>query len=101
MQPPAQYARIFFFLPEFFSFCGAGLRMGCVQEPTPGSTAFLRMKTLSKNRPLVTRPNIAGSWASGGRGGFANMLRLQEMHRLGVPGGAWHMRNAIALRCGR
>ena len=36
---------------------------GRAQEATPGSMAFLGLKTLSKNHPPVTQQNIAGSWA--------------------------------------
>ena len=38
------------------------------QEPTPGSAVEFWGESVRKNRPLVPRSNIAGSWARGGRG---------------------------------
>ena len=53
-------ARIFF--PRY------GVAHGCAQEPTPGSAVKFRGKSVRKNRPLVPRSNIAGSWTRGGGG---------------------------------
>ena len=39
---------------------------GRAQEPTPGSAVEFWGETVCKNRPLVPRSNIAGSWARGG-----------------------------------
>ena len=41
---------------------------GHAQEPTPGSAVEFWGKSMRKNRPLVPRSNIAGSWARGGGG---------------------------------
>ena len=38
------------------------------QEPTPGSAVEFWGESVRKNRPLVPRSNIAGSWAQGGGG---------------------------------
>ena len=46
-----------------------GAAHGHAQEPTPGSAVKFRGKSVRKNRPLVPRSNIAGSWARGGGGG--------------------------------
>ena len=43
-----------------------GFAHGCAQEPTPGSAVKFRGKSVRKNRPLVPRSNIAGSWTRGG-----------------------------------
>ena len=53
--------------PEFF-FSRYGVAHGCAQEPTPGSAVKFRGKSVRKNRPLVPRSNIAGSWTRGGEG---------------------------------
>ena len=53
-------ARIFF--PRY------GVAHGRAQEPTPGSAVKFRGKSVRKNRPLVPRSNIAGSWTRGGEG---------------------------------
>ena len=53
--------------PEIFSLYGVA--HGCAQEPTPGSAVKFRGKSVCKNRPLVPRSNIAGSWTRGGGGG--------------------------------
>ena len=44
---------------------------GHVQEPTPGSAVQFLRESVCKNRPLVLRSNVAGSWAwgCGGRWG--------------------------------
>ena len=53
--------------PEnFFPWCGAA--HGRAQEPTPGSAVEFEGESVRKNRPLVPRSNIAGSWARGGGG---------------------------------
>ena len=58
MHVPAQCAGTFF--PRY------GVAHGCAQEPTPGSAVKFRGKSVRKNRPLVPRSNIAGSWTRGG-----------------------------------
>ena len=52
-----------FFFPRY------GFAHGRAQEPTPGSAVKFRGKSVRKNRPLVPRSNIAGSWTRG-RGGY-------------------------------
>ena len=52
--------------PEIF-FPQDGAAHGHVQEPTPGSAVEFGGESVCKNRPLVPRSNIAGSWARGGR----------------------------------
>ena len=59
--------------PENF-FSAVRVAHSCAQEPTPGSAVEFWGKSVRKNRPLVPRSNIAGSWTRGG-GGY----RLQEM----------------------
>ena len=53
--------------PENF-FPWYGVAHGCAQEPTPGSAVKFRGKSVRKNRPLVPRSNIPGSWTRGGGG---------------------------------
>ena len=54
--------------PEFF-FPRYGAAHGHAQEPTSGSAVeFWGGGNVRKNRPLVLRSNIAGSWARGGGG---------------------------------
>ena len=55
--------------PEIFFFPRYGAAHGHAQEPTPGSAVEFWGESLRKNRPLVPRSNIAGSWARGGGGG--------------------------------
>ena len=43
-----------------------GAAHGHAQEPTHGSAVKFWEKSVRKNRPLVPRSNIAGSWARGG-----------------------------------
>ena len=50
--------------PENF-FPWYGVAHGCAQEPTPGSAVKFRSKSVRKNRPLVPRSKIAGSWTRG------------------------------------
>ena len=54
--------------PENF-FLWYGVAHGRAQEPTPGSAVKFWGKSVRKNRPLVPRSNIAGSWTRGGGGG--------------------------------
>ena len=58
-QPLTRNKQIFF--PRY------GVAHGCAQEPTPGSAVKFRGESVRKNRPLVPRSNIAGSWTRGGR----------------------------------
>ena len=51
--------------PENF-FPRYGAAHGHAQEPTPGSAVEFLGESVCKNRPLVPRSNIAGSWAGGG-----------------------------------
>ena len=51
---------------KFFPRYGAA--HGHAQEPTPGSAVEFLGESVRKNRPLVPRSNIAGSWARGGGG---------------------------------
>ena len=53
---------------NFFLWYGAA--HGHAQEPTPGSAVEFLGESVRKNRPLVPRSNIAGSWARGGGGGY-------------------------------
>ena len=48
------------FFPQY------GAAHGHAQEPTPGSAVEFLGESMHKNRPLVPRSNIAGSWARGG-----------------------------------
>ena len=48
-----------------------GAAHGHAQEPTPGSAVEFWGESVRKNRPLVLRSNIAGSWARGGGGGHS------------------------------
>ena len=59
-------------LENFYSWYGA--THGCVQEIPPGYKARFSLKTLSKNHPLVTWQNIAGSRAGGGGKNHAQLL---------------------------
>ena len=52
--------------PEIF-FPQYGAAHGHVQEPTPGSAVEFWGQSVRKNRPLVPRSNIAGSWTRGVR----------------------------------
>ena len=54
--------------PEIF-FSAYGAAHSHAQEPTPGSAVEFWGESVRKNRPLVPRSNIAGSWAWGGAGG--------------------------------
>ena len=63
-------ARIFF--PRY------GVAHGRAQEPTPGSAVKFRGKSVRKNRPLVPRSNIAGSWTRGGGGNHAGRMHHQD-----------------------
>ena len=58
--------------PKKFFFPRYGVAHGRAQEPTPGSAVEFRGKSVRKNRPLVPRSNIAGSWTRGG--GYAICL---------------------------
>ena len=51
-----------FFFPQY------GAAHGRAQEPTPGSAVEFWGKSVRRNRPLVPRLNIAGSWTRGGGG---------------------------------
>ena len=53
--------------PEIF-FPRYGVAHGRAQEPTPGSAVKFWGKSVRKNRPLVPRSNIAGSWLDTGGG---------------------------------
>ena len=55
-----------FFFPRY------GVAHGCAQEPTLGSAVKFRGKSVRKNRSLVPRSNIAGSWTRGGGGYFGH-----------------------------
>ena len=57
--------------PEKIFFPRYGAAHGHAQEPTPGSAVEFCGKSVRKNRPLVPRSNIAGSWAQG-EGGYAH-----------------------------
>ena len=58
--PPATCRKFFF--PRY------GVTHGLAQEPTTGSAVKFWGKSVRKNRPLVPRSNIAGSWTRGGGG---------------------------------
>ena len=64
--------------PEIF-FPRYGVAHGRAQEPTPGSAVKFWGKSVRKNRPLVPRSNIAGSWTQGG-GGYASRLRAVQFY---------------------
>ena len=53
--------------PEIF-FPHYGAAHGHAHKPTPGSAVEFWGESVRKNRPLVLRSIIAGSWARGGGG---------------------------------
>ena len=59
--------------PEIF-FPRHGAAHGHAQEPAPGSAVKIWGQSVRKNRPLVPRSNIAGSWAQGGEVGPCEVL---------------------------
>ena len=73
-----------------------GIAHGCAQEPTRGSAVKFRGESVHKNRPLVPRSNIVGSWTRGGgvllhsyyRGGGGAFEWLQ-FSSFWYPGGAF------------
>ena len=67
-----------FFSPRY------GAAHGHAQEPTPGSAVEFWGKSVRKNRPLVPRSNIAGSWARGGGGGGVGGRLWGFLQKLGM-----------------
>ena len=56
------------------------------QEPTPGSAVEFLGESVRKNRPLVLRSNIAGSWARGGGDLFCMSEGMSGFHFQGGGG---------------
>ena len=76
--------------PEIF-FPRYGAAHDHAQEPTPGSAVQFWGKSVRKNRPLVPRSNIAGSWARGGgyghSVGWGGDSCAEQRVGSGMPGG--------------
>ena len=68
-----------FFFPRY------GVAHSCAQEPTPGSAVKFRGKSVRKNRPMVPRSNIAGSWTGGGGAVHCTCIIVEQCMHCGMP----------------